>query len=94
MKNSLAGDVIFMSVLNWVTRKMEVGVMHACGHNSHMAIMMAVAEVIIPYSISCPVTFNDPDLVAKMLPSLQQSADSENVILWHPVTGYEDFSFI
>ncbi len=24
----------------------EVGVMHACGHDSHMAIMMAVAEIL------------------------------------------------
>ncbi len=53
----------------------------------------AVAEVKIPYSVHYPVTFNDPDLTAKMLPSLQASAGKENVVLKPPVTGAEDFSF-
>jgi amidohydrolase len=53
----------------------------------------ATAEVTVPYSIHYPVTFNDPVLVAKMLPSLQRTAGMANVILKPPVTGGEDFSF-
>ena len=53
----------------------------------------AVAEVKIPYSTHYPVTFNDPALTAKMLPSLQRTAGAANVILRPPVTGAEDFSF-
>lgn len=53
----------------------------------------AVAEVKIPYSTHYPVTFNDPGLTAKMLPSLQRTAGPGNVILRPPVTGAEDFSF-
>lgn len=53
------------------------------------------AEVLveIPYSSHYPVTSNDPDLTAKMLPSLEKSAGAENVILVPPETGAEDFSF-
>ena len=41
-----------------------------------------------------PVTYNDPDLVAQMLPSLKKATGSdEKVILSTPVTGAEDFSF-
>ncbi|HZY39333.1 MAG TPA: amidohydrolase [Mucilaginibacter sp.] len=40
-----------------------------------------------------PVTFNDPALAAKMLPTLQKTAGSANVSLGPPVTGAEDFSF-
>ena len=40
-----------------------------------------------------PVTFNDPALAAKMLPSLQQTAGTANVSLSPAVTGAEDFSF-
>jgi amidohydrolase len=40
-----------------------------------------------------PVTFNDPALAAKMLPTLQQTAGAANVSLGPPVTGAEDFSF-
>jgi amidohydrolase len=40
-----------------------------------------------------PVTYNDPALAAKMLPTLQQTAGAANVSLGPPVTGAEDFSF-
>lgn len=40
-----------------------------------------------------PVTYNDPGLTAKMLPTLQQTAGIANVNLSPPVTGAEDFSF-
>lgn len=53
----------------------------------------ATAEVTIPYSSHYPVTFNDPPLTEKMLPSLRKTAGDSNVFLKPPVTGAEDFSF-
>jgi amidohydrolase len=53
----------------------------------------AIAEVKIPYSNHYPVTYNNPELTQKMLPSLQKTAGAENVLLRPPVTGAEDFSF-
>lgn len=53
----------------------------------------ATAEVKIPYSNHYPVTYNNPGLTQKMLPSLQQTAGAANVMLKPPVTGAEDFSF-
>ena len=53
----------------------------------------AIADVKIPFSSHFPVTFNNLALTAKMLPSLQKSAGTENVILSSPHTGAEDFSF-
>jgi len=53
----------------------------------------ATAEVKIPYSSHYPVTFNNPELTQKMLPTLQKTAGTENVLLRPPVTGAEDFSF-
>jgi amidohydrolase len=53
----------------------------------------AVAEVKIPYSSHYPVTYNDPELTEKMLPSLQSAAGPGNLLLRPPVTGAEDFSF-
>jgi len=40
-----------------------------------------------------PVTYNDPVLTAKMLPTLQQTAGANNVSVNVPMTGAEDFSF-
>ena len=53
----------------------------------------ATAEVLIPYSSHYPITFNDPALTEKMLPSIQQTVGKENVLLRPPHTGAEDFSF-
>ena len=39
------------------------------------------------------ITYNDPKLTAKMLPTLESTAGKENVILTEAVTGAEDFSF-
>ncbi len=53
----------------------------------------AVAEVSLPYSVHYPVTFNDVNLTAKMLPSLQRTVGVNNAQLVSAKTGAEDFSF-
>jgi amidohydrolase len=53
----------------------------------------AEAIVELPYSAHYPVTFNNLELTAKMLPSLQKSAGISNVLLVPAETGAEDFSF-
>lgn len=51
----------------------------------------ATAEVSI--STKTLITYNDPSLTEKMVPTLQEVAGKENVSLTPPVTGAEDFSY-
>lgn len=51
----------------------------------------AVAELTI--NKGYPITYNDPELTAQMLPSLEETAGKENVKLINAITGAEDFSF-
>jgi amidohydrolase len=53
----------------------------------------ATVEVLCPYTTHYPVTYNDPALTQKMLPTLQATAGADKVILTPPATGAEDFSF-
>ena len=53
----------------------------------------ATVEVKIPYSNRYPVTYNDPALMEKMLPSLKKTAGDEHIVLAVARTGAEDFSF-
>jgi amidohydrolase len=53
----------------------------------------ATAEVQVPFTVRYPVTYNAPALVEKMLPTLQNTAGTSNVLLRQPITGAEDFSF-
>lgn len=40
-----------------------------------------------------PITYNHVNLVKEMLPSLQKTAGTENVVLINAITGAEDFSY-
>ncbi|WP_242979054.1 amidohydrolase [Rhodohalobacter mucosus] len=40
-----------------------------------------------------PITYNDPDLTARMAPTLKRVAGPENAIVINAITGAEDFSF-
>lgn len=51
------------------------------------------AVATIDIAKGTPITYNDPDLTAKMLPSLQKVAGADNVKLVKAITGAEDFSF-
>ena len=53
--------------------------------------MGATAEVTIDRRT--PVTYNTPELVKRMLPSLEKAAGKENVTETNWVTGAEDFAF-
>ena len=51
----------------------------------------ATAEVDI--TNYAPITFNDPDLTRRMVPSLERAAGPANVRVQKAVTGAEDFAF-
>jgi amidohydrolase len=51
------------------------------------------AKAKLTYMVSYPITFNDPELYEKMLPSLKRINGSSNVNSMNAITGAEDFSF-
>jgi amidohydrolase len=51
----------------------------------------ATAEITITGNV--PVTGNDPELLAKMMPSLQWAAGADRVVEHRLITGAEDYSF-
>jgi amidohydrolase len=55
--------------------------------------MRAEVEITLPLDYYYPITYNDPALTEKMVPTLIRSAGADNVIYSKPVTGAEDFSF-
>ncbi|WP_400079049.1 amidohydrolase [Winogradskyella sp. R77965] len=50
-------------------------------------------EATIAFQNNTSITFNDPDLTAQVLPSLQNVAGEENVQIMKATTGGEDFSY-
>ncbi|MEX0662704.1 MAG: amidohydrolase [Balneolaceae bacterium] len=58
----------------------------------HIAKSMGAEAELTIYD-GYPVTYNDPDLTAKMAPTLERVVGTENTNLVNAVTGAEDFSF-
>lgn len=50
-------------------------------------------EATITFENFTSITYNDPDLTATMLPTLQKVAGADHVVLTKAVTGGEDFSY-
>ena len=50
-------------------------------------------EATISIPEGYPITFNDEELTAQMVPSLEKAAGKENVKVIKAITGAEDFSF-
>lgn len=53
----------------------------------------AKVTVEVPFGVGYPVTYNDPQLTERMLPSLQRAAGADRTKLDQAITGAEDFSF-
>ncbi|MBK8855897.1 MAG: amidohydrolase [Saprospiraceae bacterium] len=53
----------------------------------------AGAEAEVKIVKQYPVVYNNPNLTAKMLPSLEKAAGENNVLVMNPTMGAEDFSF-
>lgn len=51
------------------------------------------ATATVTFESKVPVTYNDKELTAKMLPSLVRAAGASNVIQISPDTGSEDFAY-
>ncbi len=51
------------------------------------------AEAILNIREGYPITYNDPELTALMVPTLEEVAGAENVNYINAITGAEDFSF-
>lgn len=51
------------------------------------------AEVELTINKGTPVTYNDPELTARVVPFLKNAIGEENVILKKAITGAEDFAY-
>ena len=50
-------------------------------------------DATIEISTGTAITYNDPELTAMMVPSLEKAAGKENVLVHKAITGAEDFSY-
>lgn len=70
-------------------KKVHADIVRTATHLAESAGAKAKVDIQIMY----PVTYNDPALTEKMVPSLQRAVGGDGVKITQPVTMAEDFSF-
>lgn len=75
-------DVKMQDLIHEKIRTTAVNIAESAGAKAEVEIFRGV-----------PVTYNDPALTEKMLPTIKATAGNDNVHLTDAVTGAEDFSF-
>lgn len=68
-----------------IFKRLEAIVEHTAASNG--------AEAELTINKGYPITYNDPELTAQMLPTLKEVAGEDKVIEINAITGAEDFSF-
>ncbi|MEM9896758.1 MAG: amidohydrolase [Bacteroidota bacterium] len=91
--NIIPEDLYMLGTIRTLDKDMRTQILQRIREvvNATAASNNAQAEVWIDEGY--PITYNEPSLYEKMLPSLQRAAGKENVNLIRPITGAEDFSF-
>ena len=91
--NIIPEEVTMLGTIRTLDTSMQRIVLEKIRHtiNTIAESMGATAEIDI--NPGYPVTYNDPDLTAQMLPTLKEAAGEKNVLVTKPWMGAEDFSF-
>ncbi|TKB46955.1 amidohydrolase [Thalassotalea mangrovi] len=93
--NIIPSEVEIVGTLRSLNEDMRMQIREAVTRKAETiaASMNAEVEVQVPWGANYPVTYNDPELMEAMLPTIRSSAGADNVKLTKAVTGAEDFSF-
>ncbi|MEP6674775.1 MAG: amidohydrolase [Ferruginibacter sp.] len=91
--NIIPEEVKMIGTIRTLDSAMRRQVLEKIKHTATTIAESQGAEAEVSFTNKTLVTFNNPQLVAEMLPSLQTALGKENVKEMNWVTGGEDFSF-
>jgi amidohydrolase len=91
--NIIPEQCIMDGTIRTLDGKMQEDVQVRIKHTAEKIAEASNAVAEVSFDTKTLVTYNTPELVEKMIPSLQTAAGKENVRAMNWVTGAEDFSF-
>jgi amidohydrolase len=92
-ENIIPEEATMAGTIRTLDKDMQKDVHNRIKHTAEKIAESAGATAEVTFTGMTPVTYNDPDLTEKMVPSLERAAGKENVVMIHAVTGAEDFAF-
>lgn len=91
--NIIPEDLYMLGTIRTLNPEMRVDILERIREVATKTAEANRAEIDIWIDNGYPVTYNEPALYDKMLPTLKRIAGEENVEIIKPITGAEDFSF-
>jgi amidohydrolase len=91
--NIIPEDLYMLGTIRTLDADMRVQILQRVREVVQKTAESNNAEATVWIDEGYPVTYNEPELYQKMLPSLQRAAGEQNVNIIKPITGAEDFSF-
>ena len=91
--NIIPEEVEMIGTIRTLDTEMQKMVHEKIKHTAEKIAESSGASAEVDIHIGYPVTYNNPQLTAKMLPSLEKAAGEANVRVVKASTGAEDFSF-
>jgi amidohydrolase len=93
--NIIPSEVVMVGTIRTLNKAARTHIYEALPRkvNAIADSMLATAEITLPLDYNYPITYNDPELMTQMLPSIERTAGKKNALNSKPVTGAEDFSF-
>jgi amidohydrolase len=91
--NIIPEEVEMIGTIRTLNAEMQTQVHEKIKRTAEKIAESAGAEAEVTIVKDYPITYNDPALTEKMVPSLRRVAGENSVILSKAVTGAEDFSF-
>jgi amidohydrolase len=91
--NIIPDEVEMLGTIRSLDKSMRDEIHARIRKTSENIATAAGATANVAIETGYPITFNDPALTQKMIPTLRRVAGREHVALVNPVLGAEDFSF-
>lgn len=91
--NIIPEEIEMVGTVRTLDSKMQDHIHERMHKTANSIAESAGATVEVDIQKMCPVTWNNVELTAQMLPSLQAAAGAENVQAIKPIMGAEDFAF-
>ncbi len=91
--NIIPSEVTMIGTIRTLDREMKKDVFARIENTATHIAAASGAEVEVDIQEGTLITFNDPEITRRLMPTVVATAGEDNVNLVRPITGAEDFSF-
>jgi amidohydrolase len=91
--NIIPDEVTMIGTIRTLDREMQAEIFERIRNTAEHIAASSGAEATVEIQDGTLITYNDPEITRRLMPTVVATAGEDNVHLVRPITGAEDFSF-